>query len=61
MATLNVQFADSTEQVISTYFASPQDPVVWQNQGTVESTDARWKAFVDAQPYLVQQALPAAD
>ncbi|WP_042298947.1 hypothetical protein [Paraburkholderia kururiensis] len=56
---LNVQFSDSTEETIIGYFASPQDPAVWPNMGTVEVTDARWKTYYDAQPATSQQYLPA--
>jgi hypothetical protein len=56
---LNVQFSDSTEKIIIGYFSSPQDSAVWPNMGTVEVTDARWKAYYDAQPETSQQYLPA--
>ncbi len=47
-ATINVQFADSTDQKIVAYFAGPQDPSVYTNLGTVEANDARWAAFYAA-------------
>lgn len=51
METLNVQFADATEAAIITYFASPQDPAAYENLGTVTTSDPRWKAFYDANPF----------
>ena len=45
MTSLNVQFSDSTESEVVAYFASPQDPEVYQNLGTVEASDARWAKF----------------
>lgn len=54
-----VQFSDSTEQIISSYFSGPQDTSVFQNQGAVEASDPRWKVFYDAQPSMLQQYFPA--
>jgi hypothetical protein len=59
MATLNVQFSDSTGATIMAYFASPQDPKAFANQGTVDTSDERWKAYYDAQLPMIQQYLPA--
>lgn len=61
MTTLNVQFTDSSESIIQSYFGNPQDETVYPNQGTVLSSDARWKAFVASMPALVQSELPAPD
>ena len=58
MTLLYVQFADDTEEVIISYFGSPNDPEVWPNQGTVEQSDPRWKTYWDAQPILIQRMLP---
>lgn len=59
MVTLNVQFADSKEQVIIAYFASPQDAAVYANSGTVSTDDARWAAFYRALPDEVAGYFPA--
>lgn len=59
MTTLNVQFTDSTDAVILSYFAGHQDPEVYPNQGTVESSDDRWKVFFETLPSAVQSTLPA--
>jgi hypothetical protein len=59
MTTLNVQFTDVTQKFICSYFASSQDPSAHSNLGTVDSSDARWKAFWDGQGAYVQQWLPA--
>ncbi|WP_175908353.1 hypothetical protein [Burkholderia sp. BCC1640] len=48
MATLYVQFSDSTESKIVGYFASPQDESNYPNIGNVETSDARWAAFVES-------------
>lgn len=58
---LNVQFSDNAEETIIGYFASPQDPTVWPNMGTVETTDARWKTYYDAQSDISKMYLPAPD
>jgi hypothetical protein len=46
--TLNVQFSDSSDATVISYFASPQDPTQYPNLGTVETSDARWVTFYDA-------------
>lgn len=56
---VNIQFSDSTEQVIVSYFAGPQDPDVFQNLGTVDTSDARWKTYYDSQPAPLQSCFPA--
>ena len=48
MTTLTVQFSDSTESTIVAYFASPQDKSNYANIGSVETSDARWAAFVES-------------
>jgi hypothetical protein len=58
MTTVNVQFADATDETIVSFFGCPQDPAAWPNQGTVETSDPRWKTYFDAQPELVQTFLP---
>lgn len=45
MTTLNVQFTDSSQKIIQSYFASEQDPSIYPNLGTVDATDPRWLAF----------------
>ena len=57
MTTLNVQFTDSTEATIVAYFGCAQNPAVWANTGTVDSSDARWATYYNSittsmQPYL---------
>lgn len=59
MTTVNVQFSDSSESTIISYFSSPQDPEVWPNTGTVETTDARWKTYYEAQSPNIQPYLPS--
>lgn len=55
---LNVQFSDDTEKQIVSWFASPQDPTVYPHQGEVTTGDARWHAYYDAQPPMIQALLP---
>ncbi|WP_131542583.1 hypothetical protein [Paraburkholderia hospita] len=57
-ATLNVQFSDSTETTITSYFGCPQDALAWPNQGTVDPADARWKTYYESLPTLIKAALP---
>lgn len=45
MATVNVQFSDSSESSIVSYFGSPQDSSKYQNLGSVETDDERWADF----------------
>jgi hypothetical protein len=56
---LNVQFSDSSGATIIGYFGAPQAPTVWENMGTVEASDARWKTYYDSQPAVLQPYLPA--
>jgi hypothetical protein len=57
MTVLNVQFTDSAQATIETYFSSPQ--VDGSNMGTVESNDARWLTFYALFPAMAQAVLPA--
>lgn len=59
MTTINVQFSDATETTIVSYFAGPQDPAVFPNQGTVSQDDARYKTFFDGVYPEFQNGLPA--
>ncbi|CAB3784257.1 hypothetical protein LMG28138_01773 [Pararobbsia alpina] len=56
---INVQFEDSTDQTIQSVFASPQDPKVWANLGLVDTSDALWETYYNAQSVTVQQYLLA--
>ncbi|WP_175867855.1 hypothetical protein [Burkholderia diffusa] len=58
---LNVQFADATEAVVISYFGAPQGSTVYQNLGTLDSSDRRWKEYYEAQPTQNQQFLPVPD
>lgn len=59
MSEINVSFSDATEATITSYFACPQDPGVWPNQGVMQSSDARWKTFYETLPANAAQFLPA--
>lgn len=58
---INVQFSDNTEERVVGYFSSPQDPTVWPNMGQIDTSDARWKTYYDAQPDTVKSLIPASD
>jgi len=47
MATVYVQFTDSTETAVSTVFGCPQDPNVYPNQAAIPDTDPRYQAFLN--------------
>ena len=57
--TLCVQFSDSTEATIISYFGCPQNASAFPNLGTVLTTDPRWATYYDGLPTSVQAALPA--
>jgi hypothetical protein len=50
MPTIYAQFSDASETAIVSVFANAQDPTVYPNQGTIESTDPRYLAFVNPPP-----------
>lgn len=56
---VNVQFADETQESISYYFGSPQDPSVYDNLGEVSLDDQRWRVFYDSMPEFFREYLPA--
>ncbi|AVA33374.1 hypothetical protein C3Z06_06875 [Cupriavidus metallidurans] len=60
MSTIIVQCTDDTEKTVVSYFASPQDPGVYPNQITIETSDPRWASYVAEQPTMVQRILPSA-
>lgn len=45
-----VQFSDSTQTKIISWFGSPQDPDVWPNQGQVEEDDPRYIEYLNPSP-----------
>lgn len=53
-----VQFSDSTDTSILSSFGGPQDPDVYANLGTVDSSDPRWLTYYDLFPASAQQYLP---
>jgi hypothetical protein len=56
---INVNFSDSTQTTIVAFFGCTQDASIFPNQGTVDASDARWKAFYEAQPIYARGLLPA--
>lgn len=61
MTMLYVQFDGPAEEKIISFFGGPQDPGVWPNQGTVDTSDPRWHEFYDAFPDLIKPYLPTPD
>ncbi|MDR5813305.1 hypothetical protein QCE62_06830 [Caballeronia sp. LZ033] len=61
MTIIYVQFSDETDTEIISQFSCPQDPADWPNQGTVDSSDPRWKTYYDEQPAFIQGFLPTPD
>ncbi|MFP3186465.1 MAG: hypothetical protein RXR20_34395 [Paraburkholderia sp.] len=59
MTTLNVQFADSTDETIISIFGCAQDTTVYPNQGTIDTSDARYKTYFATLPESVQPTLPS--
>lgn len=55
---INVQFSDSTEATIVSYFCCPQDPEAHPNLGTVDTTDARYATFYQSLASGSQFGLP---
>jgi hypothetical protein len=47
MATVYVQFSDSTETTVASVFGCPQDPDIYPNQAAIDDTDARYQAFIN--------------
>jgi hypothetical protein len=54
--TINVQFTDSAQTTVCSYFASPQPE--FPNMGTVQSDDSRWADFYEALPPMEQSLFP---
>lgn len=48
MATINVQFSDSTEHEVIAYFACQQSESSYANLGTIDTGDERWAVFYAA-------------
>lgn len=53
-----VQFADSTQTVIVSYFGAPQDESEFPNQGAVDASDARYKTFFNSLPQSATPGMP---
>lgn len=47
-----VQFSDATETDVVSVYSSPQDSTAHPNQGTVDSTDPRYVAFVNPTAFV---------
>ena len=59
MESINVQFADDSEESIVSYFPGPQDPSAFPHQGTVESSDQRWATFYEILDPFTRSLLPS--
>lgn len=58
MATVFVEFSDSTEQTILAAFAVQQPGSAYANLGSLDSSDPRWKTYYSALPVSAQISLP---
>lgn len=58
MATIYVQFADSTGTEISSIFPCPQNSDLYPNQGEMDTSDARYATFFDSLPAMSQTYIP---
>ena len=47
MSLVNVQFSDATEKVVIAFFACPQDPDAYPNQGQIDDSDPMYLAFLN--------------
>ncbi|HDR8928316.1 TPA: hypothetical protein QDB26_005342 [Burkholderia vietnamiensis] len=56
---ITVQFSDSSETLIIAYFGSPQDPVDYPNQGTVDATDPRWTEYYNSTSPFLRGGMPS--
>lgn len=45
---VNVQFTDSSETVVSSFFAGPQSATAFPNQGTLQTSSPLWLAFYNS-------------
>lgn len=61
MTTITVQFSDASESTITAYFSDPQSRGQYENLGTVDTSDARWHAFYNGMPKVIQQGVPGPD
>lgn len=67
MQTVFVQFADSTDKAIISWFGSPQNPDDFPNYGTVQTDDPRYLAFYEQcypggpPPFIVAMPEPVSD
>lgn len=51
-----VQFTSSEEEVVTSVFGSPQDPVEHPHQGVVEDSDTRYLKFITADVDTLERA-----
>lgn len=58
MSTMFVQFSDSSETTITSVFGCSQDPDFYPNQGTVETDDERYMAYLASIPSYIHAGLP---
>jgi hypothetical protein len=58
MTTINVQFSDSTQKSVVSYFGCPQDPSAYPNQGQIDTSDPRYAAFYSSLPPIAQPGMP---
>ena len=58
MTMIYVQFKDSSQTELESVFGGQQDPTAWPNQGQVQASDARYKAFFNGLIPIVKPSMP---
>ena len=59
MQTVYVQWTDATAKAVLSVFSCQQDAATYPNQAAVPSNDARYAAYYNALPAVVQTGLIA--
>lgn len=54
MTTVYVEFSDSDQKTMVSVFGCPQDAAAYPNQGEIDSSDARYQAFINPAPSYAQ-------
>jgi hypothetical protein len=50
MTSIFVQFSDASQESVISAFSCPQNIEAWPNQGEIDSSDPRWKAYYSSIP-----------
>ncbi|WP_129112333.1 hypothetical protein [Burkholderia pseudomallei] len=58
MSTISVQFADSTQAAVVSYFSGPQNATTFPYQGQIDTHDARYSTFFASIPVALRTGMP---